>query len=75
MGFNVLDSKRENNSETQNIKELEVLAHSFNSMTQKLQDSFRNLDQANTDLEQKVAESTMISRTAGYPLTIEIEEV
>ena len=25
--------------------------------------------------EQKVAESTMISRTAGYPLTIEIEEV
>ena len=25
--------------------------------------------------EQKVAESTMISRSAGYPLTIEIEEV
>lgn len=25
--------------------------------------------------EQKVAESTMISRTAGYPLTIDIEEV
>lgn len=44
--------------ETQKIKELEVLAGSFNLMTQKLQDSFLNLEKANTNLEQKVDQRT-----------------
>ena len=44
--------------ETQNIKELALLAQSFNSMTQRLQGLFHNLEKANSDLEQRVANRT-----------------
>ena len=44
--------------ETQKIKELELLAQSFNSMTQRLQALFHNLEKANTNLEQRVANRT-----------------
>ncbi|MDJ0687332.1 MAG: diguanylate cyclase [Xenococcaceae cyanobacterium MO_188.B32] len=44
--------------ETQKIQELEILAQSFNSMTQRLQALFHNLEKANTDLEQRVAKRT-----------------
>ena len=44
--------------ETQNVQELELLAQSFNSITQRLQALFHNLEKANTNLEQRVAKRT-----------------
>ena len=44
--------------ETHKIQELEILAWSFNSMTQRLQALFHNLEKANTDLEQKIENRT-----------------
>ena len=38
----------------QRIKELDILAQSFNSMTQRLKTSFKNLEIANANLEQRV---------------------
>ncbi|MGK7936565.1 MAG: diguanylate cyclase [Xenococcaceae cyanobacterium] len=44
--------------ETQKIQELEILAQSFNSMTQRIQALFHNLEKANTDLEYRVEQRT-----------------
>ena len=54
--------------ETQNIQELEILAQSFNLMTQRLHTSFYNLEKANTDLEQRVEERTRQLQEANQQL-------
>ncbi len=46
------------NVEPSNVRELNILARSFNRMTQQLRESFTKLEQTNEQLEQRVEERT-----------------
>jgi len=54
----VADGALYQNVEIFRIRELAILARSFNRMTQQLQESFTNLEQINHQLEQRVEERT-----------------
>lgn len=54
----------EHNKQTQRIVELDVLAQSFQQMAQQLRVAFFNLEQANTQLEQRVERRTNALRQA-----------
>src|SRR6476469_727689 len=54
----IAEGKLDQNVETSAIKELGVLAQSFNRMAQQLRDSFTALEQTNQQLEQRVEQRT-----------------
>ena len=54
----IAEGKLDQNVETSGVKELGVLAQSFNRMAQQLRDSFTALEQTNQQLEQRVEQRT-----------------
>lgn len=54
----IADGAFEQNVNPSNVRELGVLADSFNQMTQQLRESFTTLEQTNEQLEQRVEERT-----------------
>jgi signal transduction histidine kinase len=52
------DGALDQNVELSNVQELNVLAHSFNRMTQQLRSTFTKLEQTNEQLEERVEERT-----------------
>ncbi|NQE36483.1 ATP-binding protein [Microcoleus asticus] len=54
----IAEGKLDQNVEASGIKELGVLAQSFNRMAQQLRDSFTALEQTNQQLEQRVEQRT-----------------
>lgn len=55
--------------EMHGVKELRVLAQSFNHMAQQLRESFTALEQANEELEQRVSERTTELNDANQEIT------
>jgi signal transduction histidine kinase len=54
----IADGAFDQNVEPSNVRELGILARSFNQMTQQLRESFTALEQTNEQLEQRVEERT-----------------
>jgi signal transduction histidine kinase/DNA-binding response OmpR family regulator len=60
----IAEGKLDQNVEASGVKELGVLAQSFNRMAQQLRDSFTALEQTNQQLEQRVEQRTAELKSA-----------